>query len=228
MTGIGVDGTSLVHRMLRTGAMGLLAVVVLASVGCSDNAEQTIALLEAENEEYLAENEQLKRDLATVMGQRDQLVTQNRDLVAENDKLRADMAAMSERTDADWNIEGVTGRVRPGEIVAEVAGDTLFASGSVALRNEAKRTLDSIAQALNSRYATNKIRIEGHTDSDPIVKSAWKTNDRLSAERAMAVKTYLESKGVAGDRMYIAGFGDARPRGSKAQSRRVEIVVLSN
>lgn len=123
-------------------------------------------------------------------------------------------------------IPGVTQDVRSGEVAAIVEGDVLFASGQATLRTGAKSTLDQIAGVLNSTYAGLTVRIEGHTDTDPIRKSQWKTNDRLSCERAMAVKDYLQSKGVAADGMYVAGFGSTRGKATKEQSRRVEIVVI--
>ncbi|MFW6165879.1 MAG: OmpA family protein [Ralstonia sp.] len=42
----------------------------------------------------------------------------------------------------------------------------------------------------------------------------------------MAVERYLQSQGISGEQMYSAGFGEAKPRETKAKSRRVEIVVI--
>ena len=77
------------------------------------------------------------------------------------------------------------------------------------------------------RYSNRLIRISGHSDSDPIKKSQWKTNERLSAERALTVEEYLANKGVSNDSMYVAAFGSSRPLETKKSSRRVEIVVLN-
>ena len=94
------------------------------------------------------------------------------------------------------------------------------------MRKAGRDELDRIAEVLNDRFAENLIRVEGHTDSDPIRKSAWKTNERLSSERALAVEAYLVSKGVDAARIYSAAMGSARPKADKSASRRVEIVVL--
>lgn len=224
----GVDGSGSAGRRSRALALVSCALALcLGMVGCADNAQQTMAMLEAENQEYLDANEQLKRELATAMEQRSQLVGQNHELINENAQLRDQLAGIEITATDPWNIEGVTGASRAGEIVAQVAGDVLFTSGSVELRDEAKATLDQIAQVLRSSFSPNYIRIAGFTDNDPIRKSDWKTNERLSCERAMAVKAYLETKGVAGDRMYVAGYGENRPLANKEASRRVEIVVLA-
>lgn len=124
------------------------------------------------------------------------------------------------------NIPGVNVSGRSDSIAVEVAGDVLFASGSVTLKSTAKSSLDSIARVLQSRYSSQLVRVEGYTDTDPIKKSSWKTNERLSSERALAVETYLVGKGVDPDRIYAAAFGPANQRSTKKDSRRVEIVVL--
>ena len=110
----------------------------------------------------------------------------------------------------------------------DIAGDVLFDSGSVTLKASAKKSLDSVAGVLNSTYGSHNIRVEGYTDTDPITKSGWKPNERLSAERAMAVEAYLVSKGVSNGRVYSAAFGPANAKNSKKDSRRVEIVILGS
>ncbi|MEX2217992.1 MAG: OmpA family protein, partial [Phycisphaerales bacterium] len=107
------------------------------------------------------------------------------------------------------------------------AGDVLFDSGKATLKASAKKTLDNVASTIKSRYGANVVRIEGYTDTDPIVKSGWKSNERLSGERAMAVEEYLSSRGLPKDRIYYAGFGSSRPKSTKKDSRRVEIVILA-
>ena len=113
-----------------------------------------------------------------------------------------------------------------GRMVAEISGDILFASGQTTLKADAKKKLDSIARELNGRYSGNDVRIEGHTDSDPIKKSKWGTNEALSKARAEAVLEYLQSKGVSGGRMSTVGKGSSEPKSTKAASRRVDIIIL--
>jgi flagellar motor protein MotB len=123
-------------------------------------------------------------------------------------------------------IEGVETIATPGKITVRVPGDVLFSSGSVDLKTTAQHTLDQIAAVLKSQYSTNAVRIEGYTDTDPIVRSHWKDNLELSLQRAASVHRYLAARGVDAKHLYAAGFGDTKPRGSKAQSRRVELVVV--
>ena len=88
------------------------------------------------------------------------------------------------------------------------------------LKSTAKSKLDKVASVIKSQYPGQVIRVEGYTDSDPIKKSGWKTNERLSGERAMAVEEYLTSRGLSKDQIYYAGFGAAQGRKQEGQPSR--------
>lgn len=105
-----------------------------------------------------------------------------------------------------------------------VSGDVLFDSGQTTLKAAAKKELDKIAGKIRSNHAGATVRVEGYTDSDPIRKSKWGTNEALSKARADSVANYLSSKGIGN--VTAVGMGSANPKGTKAASRRVEIVVI--
>lgn len=71
------------------------------------------------------------------------------------------------------------------------------------------------------------LNIAGHTDS----QGADDMNQKLSEDRANAVKDYLAKKGVAADRMTAEGFGETKPIDTNAtaagrrENRRVEFTV---
>jgi outer membrane protein OmpA-like peptidoglycan-associated protein len=73
-----------------------------------------------------------------------------------------------------------------------------------------------------------KIQLSGYTDSVGDASG----NYNLSVRRANAVRSYLTSRGIAPDRIYVVGFGESNPRGDnrtnsgRAMNRRVDIVVL--
>lgn len=209
-----------------------LVLVAVALGGCSRGAKDRAALLEDENFELRAQNQQLRATLNQAEQARNLLDQELRATQAEKDRLALEAQRIGPSyANADTGFEGMAGvsssTNAAGEVVVAVAGDVLFDSGKVDLKSSAKQTLDQIAGVLNSRYSGRMIRIAGHTDSDPIRKSKWGTNERLSAERALAVEAYLAQRGVSGDRMYSAAFGPAQPKGTKKDSRRVEIVVLN-
>jgi outer membrane protein OmpA-like peptidoglycan-associated protein len=86
---------------------------------------------------------------------------------------------------------------------------------------------DDIAAVLNNNPSL-RIVIEGHTDN--IGTEAY--NQKLSEERAKAVKRYLVTKGIESDRLSTVGYGFSRPRASneapagRALNRRVKLEPL--
>lgn len=208
------------RSLLRVAGVLAAAGLILGGCASNNNGELDAALME--NQELRQRLADTESALADCQSGRAQLEGQSTNLAAELERLRNELSKTPNFGD------GVTVSRRGSEIAVGVAGDVLFDSGSATLKTSAKSTLERIAQILNSQYASNAIRIEGHTDADPIKKSGWKTNERLSSERALAVEEFLVSKGVNNKRVYSAAFGPAIPRNSKNESRRVEIVILAS
>ncbi|MCL4220721.1 MAG: OmpA family protein [Phycisphaerales bacterium] len=174
----------------------------------------------------VGENTELRQRLGEAQASLTEVNEQNRQLTAANQQLMEENQRLA-GGGAGGSGVGYTGG-GSGEVVISIAGDVLFRSGQVTISDEGRRALDRVASQLNSQYAGRTIRVEGYTDSDPIRKSNWKSNEHLSAERALAVEKYLVSKGVSNDRIYSAAFGPSKPKSTKAASRRVEIVILAN
>ena len=72
--------------------------------------------------------------------------------------------------------------------------------------------------------------VEGHTDN----RGSDRTNQVLSLNRANAVRDYLVSRGVDGDKISAVGLGASRPlvdnktAENRANNRRVEIVIQAS
>lgn len=122
--------------------------------------------------------------------------------------------------------------LRGGQFVISVPSEITFASGRADLTRQGKEALEAVARVLQSDYEGAFYWVEGHTDSDPIKKSKWKSNRDLSIGRAMAVLHFLVEKcGITDGQCVVAGHGEYRPlagndsKAGKAQNRRVEIVV---
>ena len=105
---------------------------------------------------------------------------------------------------------------------------THFAFDSAELTAEDKAELERVATRLKELEFVGGTAT-GHTDS--VGEEDY--NQKLSDRRAIAVKDYLESKGINATRMTAMGYGEAQPVASndtdagRAQNRRVELIVLS-
>ncbi len=218
-------------RNTRIIAATLGALALLALTGCKTVSQRDYDAAIEENTNLRDRIAALQTSLDQASSANQQYADQNEQLRAENSKLQGQLASNSTPRTGFEGIEGVdVNRRARGEVVVGVESDILFASGSASLRNDAKATLDRVASVLKSQYGSNEIRVEGYTDTDPLVKTKakWGTNENLSANRALAVETYLVSKGIDNDRIYSAAFGPSKQKGSKKESRRVEIVILGS
>ena len=100
-----------------------------------------------------------------------------------------------------------------------------FGFDSAELTARAMQDLDGVAAALNApQLLAARLTLEGHTDAT----GSEEYNLRLSQRRAESVVAYLVARGVAGDRLRPAGFGEYRLLPGYAptddRQRRVEIV----
>ena len=88
--------------------------------------------------------------------------------------------------------------------------------------------LNAVAEALNNNPGITKVQIEGHTDNE----GTEAYNQKLSEDRAKAVRKYLIGKKVDPKRLMYKGYGFSRPKASnrteegKAINRRVEFTIV--
>jgi len=119
-------------------------------------------------------------------------------------------------------------------VVIRLSGSYLFDSGRAELKPNSFALLDAITNQL--KLEPNDIRVDGHTDSMPLLGSPlYPTNWELSTARALAVTRYLsETDGIMATRLEAAGYGEFRPivpndtREHRALNRRVEIHLLTS
>ena len=158
-----------------------------------------------------------------------------RSVEARHASLREQFADLASLGSGAAGPEGVLLKQHPDGVALEVAEILLFNPGSAELAPRGRDLLKEVAQRLAARG--DMIRIEGHTDSDPVVKTREKFprgNLELSGERALVVASFLTTEGgLPAERVSFAGFGEFRPvvantsPDNMARNRRVEIVLLS-
>ncbi len=113
-----------------------------------------------------------------------------------------------------------------GEITLHGVG---FDFDSARLTPTSSRVLDNVATDLK-KFPRLSIELQGHTDS----VGADQYNQRLSQQRAEAVREYLLGQGVSASQVTARGYGESRPVATnatvegRALNRRVVMHVLSN
>lgn len=231
----------LVNAFAR-GAWALLAALVVLG-GCRSSTDR-IRVLEAEKADLARQNHDLRNDQAHMKSKSLELEAtleseREKRLALEQATLRDRPAAATEDGDMspvkDLDAEGLEVFANDdGGATIVLASDITFRPGRADLNREAEATLREVARAINESGGYSDIRVEGHTDSDPIRKSGWRSNEELSMARAEVVRAYLVNQGVGETGVQVNGFGARRPiasnttREGKKRNRRVEIVVVGD
>jgi outer membrane protein OmpA-like peptidoglycan-associated protein len=182
---------------------------------------------------YRARQDQLRREAEgtaalsqrELQGTRERLGTVQGSLAQEREARRkaesnaaAAMASLAEVAKVKDDSRGT---------IITLDGSVLFVSGKSELLPIAQKKLDDVAKALNDTDESQKITVEGHTDSNGNDES----NLKLSRDRAEAVRSYLVTRGVKSERIEAVGKGETTPIAAndtaegRANNRRVEIVV---
>ncbi len=154
------------------------------------------------------------------------------ELEGERDRLE------SARHDLESKLQGTgaTARIKDGTIAVTLPSSIFFNSGQVTLKKEAKSSLAKVCNAIKTSFPNENVRIEGHTDNDPIkrTRGLYASNWELSAKRAANVLHFLVGQcSLDPKRLHIAGFGEYQPvvsnktKKGKKQNRRVELVILA-
>ncbi|MEE4331457.1 MAG: OmpA family protein [Wenzhouxiangella sp.] len=168
----------------------------------------------ARRERQAREEAEAARRLAEAQASEIELVRREAELAAEAaDSLRRRLELMELR------------QTDRGVVVT--LGDVLFEVGQTELQPAARSNLDDVAELLLSE-PEKRIRIEGHTDAS----GPAEVNQRISLERAEAVKAALVDMGIGADRITAIGMGEEFPIASnenpqgRSRNRRVDVILL--
>lgn len=250
----------------RVGVMALAASLALLTVGCGgpSRAERAQAEKDAQIRRYQEEQANAQAREKALLEQQQLAIQQNQKQAQTIETMAQKHAqiqmANSQKMDAtnqkmdalqlqiaEWEKKfgthqgsGVT-FVRGDQIdsiTIRVANSVLFDVGKADLKSTAHSKLREVAELLRSKYKDNFVRVEGHTDSTPVIRNRAKFADNmeLSQARSKAVFDYLiKSCGMPANRMYTAGYAYSQPvvwpektTDDRSKNRRVDIVILPN
>lgn len=209
----------------RAEALAGIAAAQRQRAGALQEYRQVQAALERQNAAALAAR------TAQLSSAQQGLAAQSAQLQATTQQLEAERRARGDaERRAELALEGLrnigTVRQETRGTVLTLSGSVVFTFGKAELLPTARERLNQVAEALKSEPG-QRIVIEGHTDS----VGSDETNQRLSQQRAEAVRSYLVSKGVPAEQISAVGQGESQPVADngtpegRANNRRVEIVL---
>lgn len=114
-------------------------------------------------------------------------------------------------------------------ILVKFDSGILFDTGKATLKPAAKENIAKLVSTLNKESGT-EILVLGHTDNT----GSLAVNERLSLERANAVRSFAISQGLNSSRIETEGKNYSEPIASndteagRAENRRVEIVIFAS
>lgn len=122
-------------------------------------------------------------------------------------------------------------RLTPEGFVISLKDLGFFNSGQAVLLPGAEEKITRIAKIISQRGL--QLRIEGHSDNQPIHNAQFQSNWELSTARAMTVLLLLvDHAGFDPGKISVAGYGQYRPIADNStaegrrNNRRVDLVVL--
>jgi flagellar motor protein MotB len=213
------------HKLL---AVVCLVIAGAASIGCAQ------ADLQRKIDDMARDQEELERQKA--QSDAELLTYKARCEALERDRKNPPAAAprpSSPVVETPMDLSGkVDIRKRGNDTVLSIPSDIFFSSGSAAMNGASEKTMAQVAEYIRRNHPNGMLRVEGHSDTDPIRKSKSKyhCNWELSFERAHAVMHFLIEKGGFDPRRIVCeAYGEFQPVDPKAKSknRRVEIVIAN-
>ncbi|MEW5850720.1 MAG: OmpA family protein [Myxococcota bacterium] len=146
--------------------------------------------------------------------------------------LRSDLDRVATALRGELSDARVPVVVQGERVVITVEGDSAFAPASATLKDDVKPTLRRVAGVL-AEFPGYELRVEGHTDNQPVKTPRFSSNWALSSARAAAVLEYLlESGNLETGRGTAVGQGQSRPvarndtQANRKKNRRMEIVLV--
>jgi outer membrane protein OmpA-like peptidoglycan-associated protein len=199
-------------------------------------AQQTALLNAAQDEVKQAESERQKVLIEARQAEAEAAEQRANEALsrAEQQRMEAEQAR-KEAQEARMEAEKLAKRVNELEAqqtergLVLTLGDVLFDVDEATLKAGGDRAVRELTNFLNE-YEERNVLIEGHTDNT----GSDSYNEKLSQQRADAVRQALTANGIAGTRVESQGLGEQYPKASnnssagRQQNRRVEVIISDN
>lgn len=175
--------------------------------------DEVIVQLRKRNTQLMADARELKGRLLTAQTEITALRRGRETLDDDMRALGAQLNSFEERFGKLNDLEGILLKSTADGVALEVADTVLFAPGKSKLKDAGAKLLRDLAQRISAHEGP--IRIEGHTDNQPVVVTASTYpmgNLQLSGRRALVVAHFLVKEcSMPAGRVSYAGYGEHRP-----------------
>jgi chemotaxis protein MotB len=208
------------------GLRGQLA----AKSGEAASLKDQLARKEAEVAELKGDVAALKTEVTTARAQADELSSTKQQLQTTLEKKSSEYDQLASSLKEEISAGRVELTELRGKMTVKMKDKILFSSGSAAIGKPGLAALQAVADALKN-VSGKTIRVEGHTDNVPAMRSKFASNWELSTARALAVVRFLQVAGVDPAKLAAAGYGEYQPvapndsADGRSQNRRIEIVL---
>ena len=206
--------------------------------------------LQAKLDSAIAENDQLRKELArlgknadTLLAEKGTLSSALADAKSRLEELRKAQAAADARAALFKQLAlkfqkmidagELKVALRNGRMVLQLPNDVLFDSGQTTIKPAGRQALAKIATILRT-ISDRHFQVAGDTDNVPIATALFPSNWELSTRRAVEVVHFLVGQGMRPELLSAAGFGEFDPVASndsaesRAKNRRIEIALQPN
>lgn len=121
------------------------------------------------------------------------------------------LAQDMQRLTAKQGLESEMGvEVTPDGLAIRLEDSILFPSGVAELTAAGKVLVDKVSKLLQTLPERFRVRVEGHTDDQPISTERFASNWELSAARAIEVRGELNRSGFPDKRLAISAYADTQ------------------
>lgn len=191
----------------------------------SDTLSKNIADLRQKVADLETENGRLKQEIATLQKAKEEKVQEvSKTYEQLMDKMKNEISQGQ-----------VTISELKGKLTVNMVDAILFDLGKAEVKPEGLVVLQKVVDILKG-VQDKAIRIEGHTDNNPITGNLAKkypTNWELSAARAINVTRYLQQQGIDPLNLAAVAYGEYKPvadnntREGQAKNRCIEIILVA-
>ncbi|WP_127534278.1 flagellar motor protein MotB [Paenibacillus kobensis] len=190
-----------------------------------------------ENPSSKTEDEKYKyKEQSNQQAQTVQNKQNNDDLEKLRKKEQEDLEKLKKQLDSYIKSAGLTTqldtKLNQSQLLITISDNALYASGSAAVKPEARKLGQAISKMLY-KYPGYEIIVAGHTDDQPISNSEFRNNWELSSQRALNfMEVLLNSAKLDPKLISSTGYGEYRPldtsntNAGRAKNRRVEVSLM--